>query len=125
MDNRFCNDPPEKPLEKTSNDSTKEPQELPSSNVSTLTNKEVKNYEDKLRLAAKAQAIALKDRAFFLMIACGIVLLLLYIADVVIVNNEWKNSELLTSTYELLKFLLSSLIGVVFSTKLLNNNTDN
>lgn len=125
MANKLCDDPVEVPLEKNSSSTNEEPQELHSFDIATVPSKEVKDYEDRLRLAEKAQAINLKDRAFYLMIACGIALLLLYIIDIFLVNLNLKNSELLSSTYELLKFLLSSLIGVVFSTKLLSNNSNN
>ena len=49
-------------------------------------------------------------------------ILFLYVVDVFLVNFFLKNSSLLSSIYDILKFLASSLIGFVFAKSTLNDN---
>lgn len=55
---------------------------------------------------------------FYLMVFCLSSIFGLYILDVVLINKGLKNSTLLTPIFELLKFILSSLIGFLFANNL-------
>lgn len=64
--------------------------------------------------------IRVKDYAIRLIIACMSGLAVLYFTDLIIVNIGWKNSDLVGGVFELLKFLLSSLVGFVFAKTTIN-----
>ena len=82
--------------------------------------------EKKLNLASKFQQLNFKDIAYGL--ACKIIffglgfLFILYLIDVSLINNSYINSNLLDGLFELVKFLVSTSIGFVFSIKLSNND---
>jgi hypothetical protein len=82
---------------------------------------EVKDYEKRIQALKDFQNIRIKEKAYSLILACIIVLLLLYGIDTLLINLELKNSQLLNGVFELIKFLLSSLFGFVFAQKMISN----
>lgn len=86
-----------------------------------LPEQEVKDYEQRIKAMKELQNIKIKEKAYTLILACIVVLLLLYGTDTVLMNMGLQNSQLLNSVFELIKFLLSSLFGFVFAQKMLSN----
>ncbi len=85
-----------------------------------MTSKKVDSYEDELEKQAryheKMDKYLYKRHAFHLLIGCGITYLFLVILDMIVSNLfGWNPSDLLDRFIELLKFVISTLIGYVFS----------
>ena len=77
--------------------------------------KDVKELEKQVTLLNQLQIFQLKDKAYNLIISSIIILVLLYAADVILINAGLKNSDLLSGIFEFLKFVVSTLFGFVFS----------
>ena len=86
-----------------------------------LPKQEVKDYEKQIKALKDIQSIRIKEKAYGLIIACIVIILLLYGVDTMLLNFGLKNSQLLNGLFELIKFLLSSLFGFVFAQKLLTD----
>ena len=84
--------------------------------IQTLKNNEVTSLEEKANYADRMDKHRYKKYGLDLMIGCGIAYIALVIFDTVTCNIwSWKTSELMTGLIELLKFVVSTLIGFVFS----------
>lgn len=91
-----------------------------SNETTILPSKQVDNFEEELEKKAqifdKMDKHLYKQHGFHLLIGCGIAYLVLVIFDVIVSNAfSWKQSELMNGFVELLKFVISTLIGYVFS----------
>lgn len=83
--------------------------------IQTLKNNEVTSLEEKANYADRMDKHWYKKYGLYLMIGCGIAYIVLVIFDTVTCNIwSWKTSELMTGLIELLKFVVSTLIGFVF-----------
>lgn len=85
-----------------------------------INSQKVDSYEEKLEKRAryfdKMDKHVYKQYAFKLLVSCGIVYLALVILDTVVTNAfSWESSKLLNGFIELIKFVISTLIGYVFS----------
>lgn len=88
----------------------------PYTGIQTLKNNEVTSLEEKANYADRMDKHWYKKYGLDLMIGCGIAYIVLVIFDTVTCNIwAWKTSELMTGLIELLKFVVSTLIGFVFS----------
>lgn len=86
------------------------------SEVKIIPSNEVNEIEEKVKLADKMEKHVYKKHALHVMVACGTVYLSLVIFDTVVMNAfSWKSSSLMQGFVELLKFVISTLIGFVFS----------
>lgn len=88
--------------------------------TTVIPSKQVDNFEEELERKAKIidkmDKHLYKQHGFHLLIGCGIAYLVLVIFDVIVSNAfSWKQSELMNGFVELLKFVISTLIGYVFS----------
>ena len=93
----------------------------------TLSSDKVDNVEEELekkaRLYDKIDKHVYKRYAFKLLIGCGLTYLFLVIFDTVVSNVfSWNTSDMLDRFIELLKFVISTLIGYVFSESQKNKN---
>jgi hypothetical protein len=90
--------------------------------------KEVDAYEKDVKLLGKLQKMERQQKSYRLasrfLVFCMIMLILLYGIDLLIINKGYINSKLLDSVFELLKFCVSSLMGFVFSIKLIQDKED-
>lgn len=59
----------------------------------------------------------LTEYATFLLLACVIFILILFVVDTFIINNGGKSSSLLSPTFELFKSILLALVGYLFASK--------
>ncbi len=75
----------------------------------------VDEIEHRLKIAKGWQNIMLKDEGFWLLILCIALAAGTYIADCVLINQGMKSSSLMTGFFELLKFIISILLGFVFA----------
>lgn len=81
-----------------------------------ISSEKVDDIERKAKLYDRMDKHIYKHHGFQLLIGCGIIYLLIVISDTVISNLwNWKSSELTTGFVELVKFVISTLIGYVFS----------
>lgn len=81
-----------------------------------LKNKEISSLENKANYADRMDKHWYKKYGLDLMIGCGVVYILLVVFDTIACNLlEWQTSELMNGLIELLKFVVSTLIGFVFS----------
>lgn len=69
-------------------------------------------------IADKMEKHVYKRHALNLLIGCGIGYFVLVIGDTIVTNLGWVQSPLAEGLVELLKFIISTLIGFVFSDKL-------
>lgn len=75
----------------------------------------VDDIEQSLKVARGLQTILLKDKRFGLLIL-GIVLAAgTYMTDCILINKGMESSSLMTGFFELLKFIISILLGFVFA----------
>lgn len=82
----------------------------------TITSKEADNIEEKANLYDRMDKHIYKHHGFRLLIGCGIIYLTIVILDTVVSNLwNWNASELTIGFVELVKFVISTLIGYVFS----------
>ncbi|WP_312280966.1 hypothetical protein [Oscillibacter sp.] len=88
-------------------DSTECETEIPSKTVSAL--------EKKIRAARKLQNIMLKDKGFRVMLLCITLASGTYVSDCILINRGMESSSLMTGFFEMLKFIISILIGFVFA----------
>lgn len=87
----------------------------------TLNNDKAIWLENQANYVDRMEKHWFKKYGLNLMIGCGIVYIALVIFDTITYNIwEWKASELMTGLIELLKFVVSTLIGFVFSENLKN-----
>lgn len=76
----------------------------------------VDDIEKQARFYDRMDKHIYKHHGFQLLIGCGLIYFLIVIADTVFSNLfNWKTSELTTGFVELVKFVISTLIGYVFS----------
>lgn len=75
----------------------------------------VDEIEQSLKIAKGWQTLLLKDKGFKLLIICIIIAAGTYIADCILINVGMKSSSLMTGFFELLKFVISILLGYVFA----------
>nr|DAM48016.1 MAG TPA: hypothetical protein [Caudoviricetes sp.] len=81
-----------------------------------IPSKEADNIERKANFYDRMDKHIYKHHGFRLLIGCGIIYLTIIILDTVISNLwNWNASELTTGFVELIKFVISTLIGYVFS----------
>ncbi len=84
--------------------------------TTTIPSEKVDDIEKQVRLCDRMDKHIYKHHGFQLLIGCGFIYLLIVIADTVVSNLlGWKSSELTTGFVELVKFVISTLIGYVFS----------
>lgn len=96
------------------------PLESNENKTTVIPSNKVNNFEEKLERQAqildKIDKHFYKLQAFRLLIGCGIAYLVLVILEMIIINAfSWNTGELMNSFVELLKFVISTLIGYVFS----------
>jgi hypothetical protein len=60
--------------------------------------------------------------AFKLLILAFSLMLLFYISDTILINLKFKSSTLLSQTFELLKYVTTTLIGYLFANNLSKNS---
>lgn len=81
-----------------------------------LKDKEASSFENKANFADRMDKHWYKKYGLDLMIGCGVVYILLVLFDSITCNMfKWQTSELMNGLIELLKFVVSTLIGFVFS----------
>lgn len=85
--------------------------------VSRLSDASVEELEKRVKLASDYFNVRLKDNALRLIVFCIVTIILICVADSFLINFNLKTSAFLNGTFELFKFLLSSLIGYLFATK--------
>ncbi len=78
----------------------------------------VDELENKMKVVRGLHEIKLKDQAFKFMVICMIILIIIYGLDLIFINFNVKNSTYATGIFELIKFILSALIGYLFSRKI-------
>ena len=83
--------------------------------VNQLSSSEVDNMEKQAEYADRMDKHVYKKHGLKLMVGCIIGYGALVLFDSIIVNFGWKISSLAQGYVELLKFLVSTLIGFVFS----------
>lgn len=84
--------------------------------IKTISSDKVDYIEKQIGLYDKLDKHIYKHHAFNLLIGCGIAYLIIVILDTVVSNAfSWQSSELTTGFVELVKFVISTLIGYVFS----------
>lgn len=77
----------------------------------------------KMQLMDRKEKHALKKYGFQLIIGCLIGYFIIVILDFILCNSlNWETSSIASSFVELLKFLVSTLIGFVFSENTKNKN---
>ena len=109
------------------NEGIEEPLEQSCQNQITsilLSGDDATKFEQKLQIFQINEEHTLKKYGFRLIIGCLVGYFLIVILDFVLCNVfNWETSSISTSFVELLKFLVSTLIGFVFSesTKSRNN----
>ena len=80
-------------------------------------------WEQKMQIMDREETHALKKYGFQLIIGCLIGYCIIVILDSILCNVfNWETSSIATSFVELLKFLVSTLIGFVFSESTKNKN---
>lgn len=82
---------------------------------SEIPQKDVDEIEHRLKVAKGWQSIVLKNEGFGLLIFCIVLATGAYIADCILINIGMKSSSLMTGFFELLKFIISILLGFVFA----------
>ena len=82
---------------------------------SEIPTRDVDEIEKRLKTAKGLQTILLKDEGFWLLILCIALAAGTYIADCILINKGLKSSSLMTGFFELLKFIISILLGFVFA----------
>ncbi|MDE6673085.1 MAG: lung seven transmembrane receptor family protein [Ruminococcus sp.] len=102
----------------------KDNNELKNNNkVKIIPTEEVDDIERKARYYEKMDKHIYKHHGFQLLIGCGVVYLSIVILDTIVSNAfNWKSSELTKEFLELVKFVISTLIGYVFSETQKNKN---
>lgn len=105
----------------------KDNNELKNNNKTTkIPKKKVNKYEDKVNFYKKMGNAIYKYNGFYLLIGCGLTYLLIVILDTIFSNAlKWETSELTEGFLELVKFVISTLMGYVFSETKKNENDEN
>lgn len=84
----------------------------------------VRDIEEQIKAAKSYHNILLQDKGFHLLIFCIILVACIYAADCFLINNGMQSSTLMKSFFELLKFIISILIGFVFAKVAVNEPGD-
>lgn len=85
--------------------------------ITIMSKHDVRNYEDKLKYLKGMKALQLKDHALHLIIACFVTMFVLYIVDALLMNFHLQNSEMASSVFDFLKYIITTLFGYLFATK--------
>ena len=89
----------------------------------SIPSKEVDRIEAQMKLFKTFENHQFKIHGLYLILGCLITYFLIVVLDCISLNVfEWETSALVTSFVELLKFLVSTLIGFVFSESLKHSN---
>ena len=81
-----------------------------------LKSKEIDKLEHQAKYFDAMDKHVYKKKGFDLLVGCGIAYFLLVVFDTIVINAfSWKTSVLSEGFIELLKFIMSTLIGFVFS----------
>jgi len=86
-----------------------------------MSKRDVHAYEAKLKYAIGMKNLQLKDHALHLIIGCFIAMIVLYFIDVFLLNRDLKNSEMASSVFDFLKYIITTLLGYLFATKSSSN----
>lgn len=78
---------------------------------------EVHELESRFKDMRGLHEMKLKDKAFVFMVICVVILLIFYAIDLMIVNFNLTNSNFSSGIVELIKFIISALVGFLFSAK--------
>lgn len=79
-----------------------------------LPNKEVDDLEKQSKVFVRYVNSKLKVDALHLVIACLAIISSLFIIDTVLINIHFKSSDLLKGIFELMKYMIPSLVGFAF-----------
>lgn len=77
--------------------------------------KTAEELERQANYADRMEKHVYKKHGLKLMIGCGIAYIILVVFDTITINIGWQTSSLSNGLVELLKFVISTLIGFVFS----------
>lgn len=89
----------------------------------TMSPSKANKLEEKANYYKKMGNAIYKFYGFYLLIGCGVTYLLIVILDTIFSNAlDWKTSELTEGFLELVKFVISTLMGYVFSETQKNKN---
>lgn len=88
------------------------------SQIKTLSNKDVDKMEAEFKYAEKMEKHVYKRHGLNLLIWSGVAYIVLVIFDTYIINKGGQTSPYMEGLVELIKFIISTLIGFVFSDKL-------
>lgn len=86
-----------------------EPEKVSYANVNAL--------EKLAGIRRSLHSLALKNGAFRIIVACLISIGILYGMDVFLINMAMPNSQMLDSIFEFLKYIITTLIGFLFASK--------
>lgn len=86
-----------------------------SSEISTLSPKDAADLERSVQVKKAEQEIHLKDSAFSLLCACLAGGFFLYCMDTLVVAGGTKSSEMLTNLFDLIKTVITFLLGYLFA----------
>lgn len=92
------------------------------SSLTNLSDDEIRELERKAEFAQKLQTLILREKALGFMIGCLVGYLLIVIADTIVINIGMQTSTMTNGFVELVKFIISTLIGFTFSESLKNDN---
>jgi len=82
---------------------------------SEIPERDVNEIERRLKIARGMQNIVLKDKGYWLLIMCIVLAVGTYVLDCVFVNKGLQSSALMTGFFELLKFIITILVGFIFA----------
>ena len=86
---------------------------LSNSQIKILSNKDVDKLEAEFKYAEKMEKHVYKRHGLNLLICSGVVYVLLVIFDTVIINSGYQTSPFMEGLLEMIKFIISTLIGFV------------
>lgn len=80
----------------------------------------VNNLEKQINVIKDIQNINFREGAYKIVCIGLVILVALFILDTVLINVGWKTSTLLNTIFEFFKYLISMLVGAIFSQKILD-----
>ena len=94
-----------------------------SNHTKSVDKKTADDLERQANYADRMDKHVYKKHGLKLMIGCGIAYILMVIFDTITINFGWQTSSLASGLVELLKFVISTLIGFVFSENVKKDKT--
>lgn len=96
-------------------DNSESPQEDIDDSLKTASKHKLERDENQIKLFERLFRIVMRRSGLRMIAVCLGILIGLYIFDVILINKGLQNSEMFNPLFELLKLIVTTLIGYVFA----------